>query len=249
MTAKLTSVELGSAPISRFRSLLEDGMWGELESSMRRLAAGLRGRVVWNINSTAHGGGVAELLAALIPYDRDAGVDERWLVIEGSRPFFDLTKRIHNLLHGVASDGSEISAEERREYEQTLARNTAALLGVVRPGDVVIIHDPQAAGLVPPLAGHGAIVIWRSHVGVDRPNDFARAAWNFLRPYLEAASALVFSRRNYVWEGLDPARVHIIEPAIDPFSVKNQDLGDDSVNRILQASCRARWRPVTTRRR
>ena len=127
MTAKLTAVELGSASISRFRPLLDDEAWRDLESTMRQLAAALRGRVLWNVNSTARGGGVAELLADLIPYDRGAGVDERWLVIEGSRPFFDVTKRIHNLLHGVPSDGLEFSAEERHEYKQTLAGNAAAL--------------------------------------------------------------------------------------------------------------------------
>ncbi len=236
MNAKLASIELNSSPVSRFRPLLDDDAWRDFESAMRKLAAGLRGRVLWNINSTAQGGGVAELLASLIPYDRDAGVDERWLVIEGSPAFFAVTKRIHTLLHGVPSEGSEISPDERREYEQTLARNAAALVEVVRPGDVVIIHDPQAAGLVPPLTDHGAHVIWRSHVGVDRPNDVARSAWNVLRPYLDRASALVFSRQSYVWEGLDPARVHIIAPTIDPFSVKNQDLGDDTVKGILHAS-------------
>jgi len=236
MTAKLTAVELGSAPISRFRALLDDEGWQDLESAMRQLSKTLRGRVLWNVNSTARGGGVAELLADLIPYDRGAGVDERWLVIEGSRPFFDVTKRIHNLLHGVPSDGLEFSADERRAYEETLASNAAALVRVVRPGDVVLIHDPQAAGLVPPLVDHGAHVIWRSHVGVDRPNDAARAAWNLLRPYLATASALVFSRQTYVWEGLDPARVHIIAPTIDPFSVKNQDLGEGAVTAILRAS-------------
>ena len=236
MTARPSTVELGSAPISRFRPLLGDGAWGELEQTMLELATAVRGRVVWNINSTARGGGVAELLSSLIPYDRDAGVDERWLVIEGSQPFFDITKRIHNLLHGVPSNGSEITAGERHEYERTIARNAKALVDVVRRRDVVILHDPQAAGLVPPLLEHGAHVIWRSHVGVDKPNHESRAAWDVLRRYLTGAAALVFSRRSYVWEGLDPARVHIIPPTIDPFSVKNEDLDEEAVTGILAAA-------------
>jgi trehalose synthase len=179
---------------------------------------------------------VAELLSSLIPYDRGAGIDERWLVIEGSPEFFAVTKRIHNLLHGVPSEGSEISAEERQAYERTIGANAAALVEVIRPGDVVIIHDPQAAGLVPPLARHGAVVIWRSHVGVDEPNDVARSAWNFLRPYLDLARAYVFSRWSYAWEGLDPSRLKVIAPTIDPFSVKNLDIGEDSVEQILRAA-------------
>jgi trehalose synthase len=136
----------------------------------------------------------------------------------------------------VPSDGSEISEAERRAYERTIAANAAALVEVIRPGDVAVIHDPQAAGLVPPLAERGALVIWRSHVGVDEPNDVARAAWNLLRPYLDPALAYVFSRRRYAWEGLDPSRVRVIAPTIDPFSVKNLDLSGDDVDRILRAT-------------
>lgn len=234
--ANLTAVDVDSTPISRFQAILDDAAWKRFQRSMASLADALKGKIVWNINSTAHGGGVAELLTALVPYDRDAGVDERWLVIEGSPAFFEFTKRIHNLLHGVPSDGNQISRQERHEYEATLARNAEALTQRLRPGDVAIIHDPQAAGLVPPLAEHGALVIWRSHVGVDRPNESARAAWNLLRPYLARAGACVFSRESYIWEGLDRARVRIIAPTIDPFSAKNRELGQREVNEILHAS-------------
>jgi trehalose synthase len=236
MNATLSSVDLEGAPISRFRALLEPDVWSDFESLMNELSTALQGRILWNINSTAQGGGVAELLSSLIPYDRGAGIDERWLVIEGSPEFFAVTKRIHNLLHGVPSEGSEISDDERQDYERTIAANADALVERIRPGDVVVIHDPQAAGLVPPLAHHGAVVIWRSHVGVDEPNDVARSAWNFLRPYLDLARAYVFSRQRYAWEGLDPSRVNVIAPTIDPFSVKNLDMSDESVERILRAA-------------
>jgi len=235
-TATLTTIELDQAPLDRFRTLLDQDAWRELESTMGRLSAALRGRVLWNVNSTAQGGGVAELLGSLIPYDREAGIDERWVVIEGSPPFFVITKRLHNMLHGSLTEDLEISAEERRLYDETMRRNAAALVDVVKPGDPIIIHDPQAAGLVPPLARHGAQVIWRSHVGVDAPNDSTRAAWKMLRPYLGPASALVFSRRTYVWEGLDRSRVHVIAPAIDPFSLKNEDLDDKTVAAVLGAA-------------
>src|SRR5207237_842338 len=85
------------------------------------------GRVLWNVNSTARGGGVAELLASLIPYDRDAGIDERWVVIEGSPDFFNVTNKIHTLLHGVDSDGAELTEEDRRQSEQATARNAACI--------------------------------------------------------------------------------------------------------------------------
>src|SRR5260370_39996126 len=144
----------------------------------------MRRKAVWNVNSTARGGGVAELLAALIPSDRGAGIDERWLVIEGSPEFFQVTKKIHMLLHGVSPDGSHLGAAERAEYERTTARNGAALVEVIKPGDVAILHDPQTAGLVPTLAAHGAKVIWRATVGVDRPTQMRGGAARLMTPYV-----------------------------------------------------------------
>src|SRR5262249_25842391 len=91
--ANLIQVPLGRADIERYRPLLGDQRWQDVRTGMEELAEGLRGHTLWNVNSTARGGGVAELLASLIPYDRGSGVDERWVVIEGSPEFFDVTKR------------------------------------------------------------------------------------------------------------------------------------------------------------
>src|SRR5438477_641613 len=234
--AQVHAVETGPSPIERYRSLLGKEAWSQFAGAMRAFAVKLRGRVVWNVNSAGRGGGVAELLAALIPYDRSVGVDERWLVIDGTPEFFQVTKKIHMLLHGVSPDGSELSPAERAEYEDTLGRNTAALVELMKPGDVAVLHDPQTAGLVPALTSHGVKVIWRSHVGVDQPNDMVRGAWRFLTPYLTKASAFVFSRKAYVWDGPDGSRVHIIAPCIDAFSTKNQDMDGHTVAEILRAS-------------
>src|SRR5207245_9877235 len=98
------------------------------------------------------------------------------------------------LLPGVSPDGSELSPAERAEYEETLGRNAAALVELMKPGDVAVLHDPQTAGLVPALTGHGVKVIWRSHVGRDQPNDMVRSASLSLTPNLTTASAFGFSR-------------------------------------------------------
>ena len=58
--------------------------------------------MVWNINSAAAGGGVAEMLNVLLAYVRGFGIDSRWLVIEGDTAFFQVTKRLHNRLQPVA---------------------------------------------------------------------------------------------------------------------------------------------------
>lgn len=234
--ATVTAVDVGTAPIERFRPLLSADEWREFEQSMAGLSRAVRGRKVWNVNSTARGGGVAELLAALIPYARGCEIDERWVVIEGSAEFFDVTKKVHTLLHGVVSDSAEFGRYDRAHYDETMARNGAALVEMIRPGDVVVLQDPQTAGLIPLLKANRAHVIWRSHVGIDEPNDAARAAWRFLMPFVSQADAYVFSRQAHVWEGLDRSRVHIIPPCIDPFTPKNEDLDDRARDAILQAA-------------
>ena len=113
------------------------------------------GRVIWHVNSTAKGGGVAELLQSLLAYARGAGVDVRWLTISGNPEFFRLTKRLHNHLHESAGDGGRLGPEERRIYDDALAEAAAELFELVRPGDVVYIHDPQPAGLLPHARGQG----------------------------------------------------------------------------------------------
>ena len=106
----------------------------------------------------------------------------------------------------------------------------------VRPADVVLLHDPQTAGMIPRLLDTGAPVIWRSHVGIDPPNDLVREAWRFLIPYVERADAYVFSQPAYIWEGLDPAKLKVIAPSIDAFSPKNHALAFTSVTAVLRAA-------------
>jgi trehalose synthase len=228
-------VDAGVAPIERFRRLLGQDVWRELEQAMSSLKEAVRGHALWNVNSTARGGGVAEILASVIPYERDVGIDERWAVINGSTEFFNTTKKIHTLLHGVRPNDGLLDDADHRRYEEATAANAAAFAEVIHRGDVAILHDPQTAGLVPALTRRGVHVIWRAHIGVDEPNDIVREAWDFLRPYLQDASAYVFSRRTYVWDGLEESRVRIIPPCIDPFAAKNQDLAGDSTDAILRA--------------
>ena len=228
----LSEVAVAPLPTDRFRAIL-GGRYREVEEGVVRARSLFEGRVVWHVNSTARGGGVAELLQSLLAYARGAGVDNRWVVIGGDPAFFEVTKRIHNHLHGAPGDGGDLGAREREIYERNLAGGTRELADLVRPRDVIFLHDPQTAGMVEAMRATGAIVVWRCHVGLDLPNDVARRAWNFLRSYVEDASAFVFSRREFVWEGLDPKRLWIVAPSIDAFSPKNQDLDDVAVRSIL----------------
>jgi trehalose synthase len=191
-------------------------------------------RAVINVNSTAKGGGVAELLQTLLAYARGVGVDVRWFVIDGNPGFFDITKRIHNHLYGDRGDGGPLGPEERSVYEKTLHDNADDLHAVVRPGDIVLLHDPQTAALASAARRAGGVVVWRCHVGVDTPNANVERAWRFLRPYLDDVDAHVFSRRAFAPAWVDGDRLHVIAPSIDPFSAKNYEMSPDEAVRVLR---------------
>ncbi len=194
----------------------------------------LRGKSVVNINSTASGGGVAEMLQVLLGYVRGVGIDAKWLVIEGRPPFFDVTKRLHNHLYGGVGDGGSLGDEAHEIYRSTLAPEMTALEAHVRPGDIVIIHDPQPAGLAEQAKRLGAQVVWRCHVGIDEQNDQSRLGWEFLRPYLEPfVDHYVFTDRRFPPDWVPAERLSVVWPSIDPFAPKNQEMSDATVEAIL----------------
>jgi trehalose synthase len=230
----LQEVSVSSLSPERFEALLGD-RYEEVDQAIDASRRLLRGRVVWHVNSTARGGGVAELLQSLLAYARGAGVDVRWMTISGNPEFFRVTKRIHNHLHESLGDGGPLGPAEREVYEAALAEAAAELVDLVQPGDIVYVHDPQPAGLVQHVVASDVRVIWRCHIGVDSPGELARGAWDFLRPYIADADAYVFSRERFVWEGLDEDRIWIVPPTIDAFSPKNEDLDPAAVRAILAA--------------
>ena len=230
---ELQDVSVAPVSLARFRALATSSRWRELTNAAGVAPQLLGDRVVWNVNSTATGGGVAEMLQVLLAYAVDIGVDMRWTVLQGDAEFFVITKRIHNLLHGSSGDGGPLGAPERRHYDDVLAGNAVPLARRVRDGDLVILHDPQTVGLVAAMCDRGATVVWRCHVGVDAADDNVLRAWEFLRPYLDRTHAYVFSRPNFVPDWMDADRVAIIPPSIDPFSPKNEELAADVGHSIL----------------
>lgn len=226
-------IQIPTHPLERFKPLLGE-RYAEIEEVAAWAQTAFAGRAIWHLSSTARGGGVAELLRTLLPYARDAGVDVRWVVLREGAGFFAVTKRLHNNLHGDPGDGGALDDEARRTYEEVSRANVEALESLIQRGDIVYLHDPQTAGMVAPLCERGLRVVWRCHVGVDEPDDLVRGAWDFLRPYVEPAEAYIFSRREYIWEGLDEEKAWFMPPVIDPFSSKNQELEPEVVEAILK---------------
>ena len=231
--ARVTAVETASHPLPDLAPIVGTEVMARFEHRAAETVSLMAGRTFWNVNSTATGGGVAEMLASMVGWSRALGIDARWLVIEGTPEFFAVTKRLHNLLHGTPGDRGPLGKAERAIYEEVLARNSRELLGIVRAGDIVLLHDPQTAGLVPALAEAGAHVVWRCHIGTDDHNEYVNAGWAFLADWLLAAETHVFTRAAYAPDFLDRSRVWLIPPSIDPFSPKNMELSDNQVAAIV----------------
>ncbi len=227
---RLSHVRVDPRPLDRFEALVGSDALQRVKRAADAAREHLAGRVIWHVNSTAVGGGVAEMLRPQLAYVRGAGVDTRWVVIEGDPEFFKITKRLHHALHGAPTKG--FTEADRTTYEDTLRKNAVELCATVRPRDVVFLHDPQTAGLAPHLLHAGAAVVWRCHIGTDEPES-ASEAWEFLAPYLRDVPAFVFSRETYVPRVCDHGKAVIIQPSIDVFSAKNQQLDEKTIHTIL----------------
>jgi trehalose synthase len=233
LNPRLQEVDVQALDAARLEALIGAERMARFEEVADAAQSALAGHAVLNVNSTATGGGVAEMLQTLLAYVRGAGIDGRWLVINGDPAFFAITKRVHNGLYGSPGDGGPLGKAERSHYERVLQRNAEQLLVLIRPGDVVLIHDPQPAGLLAMLKGAGARVVWRCHVGCDQPNQWTERAWAFLAPYLQDADAYVVSRAAFAPPWAEPARIHVIPPSIDPFSAKNEPMSRRNVRLAL----------------
>jgi trehalose synthase len=204
----------------------------EMRLEAERVVGQLAGRTIWMVNSTVKGGGVAEMLPTAVTLLRGLGLRVEWVVIGSPDPaFFQLTKRIHNLIHGIGVP--DLGGDERNLYEAVNRANADALREVVRRGDIVVIHDPQPLPMARFLQDTGLVTVWRSHIGLDAENAATRAAWSFLSPYLDAYDAAVFSAPEYIPEQLT-RRATVIFPGIDPLAPKNREL---SLRQAIEVMC------------
>jgi len=229
----MQEVEVIARSIDLLMTLLTAEQVRMLDDAGRRARAAFGDRTIWHVNATSRGGGVAEMLQTLLAYGLAARIDNRWLVIDGDPEFFTITKRLHNVLHGDPGDGGPLGDAERAHYERVLVANVAELGARVSDRDIVVLHDPQPAGMVDGVRATGARVVWRCHIGRDSTNDQTELGWAFLRPYIEQADAYVFTRREYPPSWLDRERLVVIPPSIDPFSSKNCVIDPPTVRNVL----------------
>jgi len=201
---------------------------------LRELAKRLAGKRIVMVNSTRTGGGVAEILNRMVPLLNELGMAVRWEIIEGSEPFFAVTKKLHNALHGRP----EVISQELFELFLEVGRRNAQRMAL--DGDIVFIHDPQPITLIDKRqpASHW---IWRCHIDVSHPNQ---TAWDFLRPFILKYDAAVYSSSAFAQQMA--MRQILIAPSIDPLSEKNRELPPEEVAAILQRLGVPQDRPIIT---
>lgn len=199
-----------------------------------RLARQLEGKTIQNINSTAVGGGVAEILSRMMPLLKQLGLNARWDVIKGNEKFYAVTKKFHNGLHGVPV---EVSREEYDWFLEINRQNAEEL----DFADIVFVHDPQPIGLIEKRASIGRNWVWRCHIDSSQPN---KTIWKFLERYITMYDAAVFSAPAF--EARLPIRQVLISPSIDPLSDKNKELPEDVINATFERYGIDRSRPVIT---
>jgi trehalose synthase len=219
------------AMLADYQEIVGEGVIDEL----RVLADRVRGRSMQHINSTSVGGGVAEILTRLVPLMNELGVQASWNVIKGDQAFFNVTKAFHNALHGKEE---EITGNMLDIFRATTEANLRA---INITGDVVLIHDPQPAGLILKKQEVGRHWVWRCHIDVSRPQA---DVWNFLRPYVEQYGAAIFSMPDFAQQLSVPQ--FCIAPSIDPLSDKNRELDQAAVLQVLEKYHIDPDRPVLT---
>ncbi len=217
-----------------------DAAGPEAVERLREAARPLRGARVLMLNSTAYGGGVAELLITQVPLLRDLGIDVTWAVLEGSEPFFAVTKSVHNALQGAEVDWDQ---DAEAVYGERVRANADQLS---EDFDVWFVHDPQPAAIVQAMEERGRRSgrwLWRCHIDLSTPFP---PVWDFFLPLVDRYDAAVFTMEEFAQPGIAGPRLAFIPPSIDPLSDKNMSLGEEEAVGVLARYGVDPGRPLVT---
>jgi trehalose synthase len=228
----MTSTPIASRiPLADYSGVIGAGEVAELRS----LAKPLEGRSVVMINSTAVGGGVAEILNRLVPLADELGLLIRWDVMTGGDDFFEVTKAFHNALHG------EPYCAEPQHFEIYRAYNERNAQRLSTDAEFVVIHDPQPAGLIESRGKDHNHWIWRCHIDLSHPN---LGVWNFLDTYVSRYDGSIFSSPEFAKQL--PIPQYLFYPAIDPLAEKNRELPPEFILDVLSRYSIDPLRPTLT---
>jgi trehalose synthase len=207
---------------------------GQIDT-LRFLAKDLKGKTIKMVNSTAVGGGVAEMLNRLVPLLSELEVPARWDVITGGNDFFEITKAFHNALHGAPYELTKAAQDIFLMYNEQNRRRMQF------GEDLVVIHDPQPVALIRSRSTTPASWVWRCHIDLSNPDP---KVWEFLRPFVEHYDAAIFSAQSFARQLSIPQ--YLFYPCIDPLSEKNKELTDAQIQQVCDDLGIDRSRPIVT---
>ncbi len=202
---------------------------------LRFLARELKGKTVKMVNSTAVGGGVAEMLNQMVPLLNEVEVRTHWDVITGGNDFFEVTKAFHNALQ---SSEYKLTQHARDIF---LMNNEQNRQRIQFEEDFIVIHDPQPAPLIRSRKESRQRWVWRCHIDLSNPNP---EVWGFLRPFIENYDASIFSSQSFARQL--PIPQYLFYPCIDPLSEKNKDVDDSFIQQVCDEFGIDRSRPIVT---
>ncbi|MHB9003732.1 MAG: glycosyltransferase [Coriobacteriia bacterium] len=203
-----------------YRGIVSDDVIADLH----RRASRLLGHRVVHMNSTAYGGGVAEILYSLVPLMNDAGLQAGWRVLVGDTDFFNVTKSFHN---GIQGASTELTEEMKQVYLQT--NEAFSQYTHIRGHDAIIIHDPQPLPIIR-YYNKWQPWIWRCHIDLSNPDP---GLWDFLKGFILRYDMVIISHESYRRADL-PIEQRIVHPAIDPLGHKNCELSEGQIADTLK---------------
>jgi len=210
----------------------------ELYEQITVLAKGLQSLSVVHVNSSAKGGGVAEILYSLVPLLDGLGINTSWYVIEAPDQFFEVTKFLHNALQGKRGD---LTSSQKRIYlnwSQKIAKEMAEI-----NGDIWVIHDPQPLATIKYLNGAIKPAVWRCHLDLSCPN---KNVWRFLSQFVNQYDRFVFTLPSYIPYDLPKNRIFTSYPTIDPQNDKNKFMTLEEAKKLISVFGIDTKRPLVT---
>jgi trehalose synthase len=205
--------------IDDYAKIVGEEVMFEIYKSARQLC----GKRVVHINSTYYGGGVAEMLSALVPLMNDTGTETGWRHLRGTPDFFNITKKFHNALQGDALHLTEMKKKLYIEANEDFSTYNHI------DHDCVIVHDPQPLPLIR-FYKKKQPWLWRVHVDLSHPNP---KLWDFLKTHILRYDAVIVSHNKYKRKDL-PVEQRVIHPAIDPLSTKNIEISQKTIEKTLK---------------
>lgn len=220
--AELESVRTHPKHIDDYISVVGEKPIAEI----KKLAARLKGKRLLNINATAYGGGVAEILCSQVPLMRDLGIDAHWQVIKAPDQFYNITKTFHNSLQGKNEEISQKDIDFYLDIQKEISKS------LVESFDFVIVHDPQPLGMASFVNVPIKHWIWRCHIDTSLPNQ---QLWDYFCPYIANYEAVIFTMKDFVYKEASFNNITFIPPSIDPLTPKNINMPISEVNNLLKS--------------